>query len=205
MAIMSTEYKSNQRKYNANNNNTGKIYIATVVNWLSTRKQRIVIIGTASDWESVTSGVPPDSVLGPVVFIMYINDINVGLNNRISEFADDTKIRNSIITDHDRMSHQQDLRNISEWSQTWKNAFNANKCHILQVRTRNQKFDYEMNGTKLQSVQCVKALGVTIASSLKFSQQCKDAAGKANRMLGFYKQKFLFLKVKTYFYHCIST
>ena len=47
------------------------------------------------------------------------------------------------------------------------------------------KFDYEMNGTKLESVQCVKDLGVTIASNLKFSQQCKDAAGKLNRMLHF--------------------
>ncbi len=71
--------------------------------------------------------------------------------------------------------------------------FNVNKCQILQVGTRNQKFEYEMNGTKLESVQCVKHLGVTIiASSLKFSQQCKDAAGKANRMLGFINRKFSF-------------
>ncbi len=47
-----------------------------------------------------------------------------------------------------------------------------------------------MNGTKLESVQCVKDLGVTVASSLKFSQQCKDAAGKANRKLGFIKRNF---------------
>ncbi len=57
---------------------------------------------------------------------------------------------------------------------------NANKCHILQVRTRNQKIDYEINGTKLESVQCVKGLGIMIASSLKFSKQCKDATDKAN-------------------------
>ncbi len=65
--------------------------------------------------------------------------------------------------------------------------FNVNKCHILQLHTRNPKFDYEMNGTKLESV---KDLGVTIASSLKFSQQCKNAAGKANRMLGFINKSF---------------
>ncbi len=56
--------------------------------------------------------------------------------------------------------------------------------------TRNQKFDYEMNGVNLDSVQCVKDVGVTIASNLKFSQQCKDAAGKANRMLGFINRNF---------------
>ena len=70
--------------------------------------------------------------------------------------------------------------------------FNINKCHILQVGTRNKKFDYEMNGVKLESVQCVKDLGVTVASSLKFSQQCKDAAGKANRMLGFINRNISF-------------
>ncbi len=70
--------------------------------------------------------------------------------------------------------------------------FNVNKCHVLQVGTRNQKFDYEMNGTKIESVQCVKALGVTTASSLIFSQQCKDAACIANRMLGFINRNFFF-------------
>ncbi len=63
--------------------------------------------------------------------------------------------------------------------------FNVKKCHILHVGTRNQIFGYEMSGVKLDSVQCVKDLGVSIASNLKFLQQCKDAAGKANRMLGF--------------------
>ncbi len=72
------------------------------------------------------------------------------------------------------------------------NAFNINKCQILQVGTRNQKFEYVMNGVKLESVQCVKHLGVTIASSLKFSQQYKDAVGKANRMLGFINRNFSF-------------
>ncbi len=137
--------------------------------------------------------VQHSSVLGPVLFIIFINDIDVGLNDFISKFGDDTKIGNWIITDHDRMSLQDDLRKISEWSQKWEISFiNVNKCHILQVGTRNQKFNYEMSGTKLESVQCVKDLGVTVASSLKFSQQCKDAAGKANRMLGFINRNFSF-------------
>ncbi len=70
--------------------------------------------------------------------------------------------------------------------------FNVNKCHILYVGTRNQKIDYEMNGVKLDSVQCVKYLGVSIASNLKFSQQYKDAESKANRMLGFINRNFSF-------------
>ncbi len=83
-----------------------------IENWLRNRKQRVVINGTASDCGPVTSGVSQGSVLGPVLFIIYINDIDVGLNNFISKFADDTKIGNSIITDHDRMSLQEDLRKI---------------------------------------------------------------------------------------------
>ncbi len=140
---------------------------------------------TLPHWAPVTSGIPQGSVFGTVLFIMYINAINVGLNNFISKFADDTKTVNSIITDHDMMSLQEDLRKISDWFQRWKMVFNINKCYILQEGTRNKESEYEMNGTKLESVQCVKDFDVSVASSLKLSQQCNDAAGKANRVLGF--------------------
>ncbi len=72
--------------------------------------------------------------------------------------------------------------------------FSVNKCHILQVRTRNQKKknEYEMSGVKLESVQYVKDLGVTIASNLKFSLHCKGGACKASRMLGLTNRKFSF-------------
>ncbi len=101
---------------------------------------------TASDWAPVTSGVPQDSILRPVLFIIYINDIAAKLNNLTSKFTDDTKIGNSIITEHDRVSLQEDLRNISESSQRWEMPFNVNKYHILQI---DQKNYYEINGTKL--------------------------------------------------------
>ena len=163
-----------------------------IANWLSNRQQRVVIDGFNSEWTPVTSGVPQGSVLGPVLFIIYINDLDVGLNNRISKFADDTKIGNSVLTDEDRQSLQEDLHKISVWSDRWEMPFNVDKCQVLQVGTRNKKFDYEMRGIKLKSVQCVKDLGVKIASNLKFSQQCVDATNKANRMLGFIKRNFLF-------------
>ncbi len=123
-----------------------------------------------------------------MLFIIYINDIDVGLNNFIGKFAYDTKIGNSVISDRDRQSLQDDLNKISAWSERWEMFFNVKKCHILQVGTRNLKYDFEMSGEKLESVHYVKDLGVTIASNLKFSQQCKEAAGKANRMLGFIKE-----------------
>ncbi len=70
--------------------------------------------------------------------------------------------------------------------------FNVKKCHILQVGTKNLKYDYEMSGEKLENVHCAKDLGVTIASNIISSQQCKEAAGKANRMLSFIKRNFFF-------------
>ncbi len=71
--------------------------------------------------------------------------------------------------------------------------FNINKCHTLQVGTKDKKkYEYEMGGVKLESVYCVKDLCVTITSNLKFSQHCREAACKANRMLGFINRNFSF-------------
>ncbi len=114
------------------------------------------------------------------------------LNSFISKFADDTKIGNAIVDDRYRFNLQEALRKISKLFERWQMPFNINKCHILHVGTRNQKFDYEINCVKLDSVQCVKDLGVSTKSNLNFSRQCKDAAGKANRMLGFINRNFSF-------------
>ncbi len=87
--------------------------------------------------------------------------------------------------------------------------FNVNKCHTLKMGTRNQKHEYEMSGVKLESVHCVKDLGVTIASNLKFSQHCKDTACKANRMMGFLNRNFSFknkdIRNSTYVYNFSQT
>ncbi len=151
----------------------GNVY-NRIENWLSNRRQIVFINGNVWDWSPVTVDVPQGSVLGPVLFIMYINYIDLGINNFISEFADDTKIRNyNHRPQHDESPGRQEK--ISERSERWKMPFNANKCHILQISTKNQKIAHEMNDVKL--VQCVKDLFVTIASlQPQISQQCKDAA-----------------------------
>ena len=123
---------------------------------------------------------------------MYINDIDNGLNNLISKFADDTKIGSTVITENDKLNLQNDLNKITDWSEKWEMPFNIDKCQILHVGTRNPKFDYELCGEKLKNSSKVKDLGVTVESNLKFAKQCKDAAAKANRMLGFIKRNFSF-------------
>ncbi len=119
---------------------TGNVH-SWIENCLNNRKQTVVINETALDWVPVTSGVPQGPVLGPVLFIIYINDIDVGLNNFIAKFADSTKVGNSVISRHDRQSPQDDLGKISAWSGAWEMPFNVKKCHILQVGTGNLKYD----------------------------------------------------------------
>ncbi len=96
-------------------------------NWLRNRKQRLVINGAASDWTTVTCGIPQGSVLGPVLFKIYINKIDVGLNKFIGKFADDTKVGNSVISDRDRQSLQDDFNKSSAWSARWEMPFNIKK------------------------------------------------------------------------------
>ncbi len=114
----------------------------------------MLINGAASEWPPVTSGVPQGSVLGPVLFIIYINDIDVGINNLNSKFADDTKIGNSVLSDQHKQRFQDDQCKISAWSDKWEMSFNIDSCQILQVGTKNRKFNYEMLGVKPKNVVC---------------------------------------------------
>ncbi len=109
-----------------------------------------------------------------------------------AKFADDAKIGNSVISDREWVNLQKDLRKISASYARWEMPFNVKKCHILQVGTRNLKYDYEVRGVKLESVQCVKDQILVLGQRriLNFPSNVKDAAGKANRMLGFIKKIF---------------
>ncbi len=159
---------------------------------LNNRQQRVVVNGVASEWTPVTSGDPQGSVLVPVLFIIYNNDIDLDFNNFISKFADDTKIGNAVLSEGDRQKRQ-DLRKISALSVKWDMPFNMNKCQILQVASRNIKNDYKICGVRIKTVLSVKALGVTVTSDLKFSQHCKESVRKANRMIDLIKRNFSFM------------
>ena len=161
-----------------------------VENWLNNRKQRVVINGKASEWTKVTSGVPQGSVLGPVLFLVYINDIDVGITGIISKFADDTKIANTVASNNQVKEMQNNLDRLSEWGQTWQMSFNADKCKVLHIGYRNEKANYVLNGTQLKTIDREVDLGVTISSNLKPSLQCSEVVKKANKIIGLIGRSF---------------
>ena len=163
---------------------------AWIKDWLTGRKQRVLLNGKDSEWLPVTSGVPQGSVLGPILFIIYINDLEVGLKSSISKFADDTKVGGKALTTADCEIIQNDINQIIKWSEKWQMSFNPDKCKVMHVGSRNSNFSYKMQGKPLQAVQEESDLGVTISSDLKHTKHCKAACKKANTMLGFIARNF---------------
>ena len=161
--------------------------------WLLDRSQRVVINGEVSAWKKVTSGVPQGSVLGPLLFLIFINDIDVSIGSRICKFADDTKLYRIVDDANDSSLLQSDLDRLISWSHTWQMSFNVSKCKVIHFGSSNLKFNYCMNNTNLDCVDDEKDLGVVVSSSLKPSKQCALAALRANRMLGLIRRNFCFL------------
>jgi len=161
-----------------------------IENWLRERRQRVVINSQASGWAPVTSGVPQGSVLGPLLFIIYINDIDEGIVSRISKFADDTKLGSDVSTPEKVEQLQIDLQKLGEWSEKWQMPFNAAKCKVMHIGYRNPQSQYFLQGKALESTDSEKDLGVVITSDLKFSKQCIAVEKKAQKLLGYIKRQF---------------
>ena len=87
--------------------------------WLTTRKQRVLLDGESSDYVPVTSGVPQGTVLGPLMFLIYINDIVENISSQIKLFADDCLLYRVIKTEQDTVSLQRDLDTLSHWALVW--------------------------------------------------------------------------------------
>ena len=161
-----------------------------IENWLKDRRQRVVVNGQSSEWVPVTSGVPQGSVLGPLLFIIYVNDMDDGIISKISKFADDTKLGINVAKEGNIQNLQEDLRRIGEWSDRWQMPFNVDKCKVMHIGHRNPQTEYSLQGRLLESTVTEKDLGVVISSDLKFSKQCIEAEKKAQRMLGYIKRQF---------------
>jgi len=101
--------------------------------WLQNRRQRVCIKGVMSGWMKVLSGVPQGSVLGTLLFLVYINDLDTGLINELLKFANDTKVFGKITDGSNRESFQEDLNRLVNWADKWKMEFNVRKCKLMHV------------------------------------------------------------------------
>ena len=175
--------------------------------WLTGRQQRVVLNGEKSDWADVTSGVPQGSVLGPIAFVIFINDLDQGadLIKSVLKFADDTKLAHTVLNEKDRDDLQTTLNNLCDWSDKWCMRFNTGKCKVVHVGKKNNEYDYNMKGSTLGKVSEEKDIGVVVHSSLKPSRQCASAYQAASAVLHqivssfHYRDRHTFLKLyKTY-------
>lgn len=161
-----------------------------IEHWLSERKQRVVINGRHSGWSPVASGVPQGSVLGPLLFLIYINDLDTDLISTISKFADDTKMGINAADPDQVISLQRDLHKIGEWSQTWQMPFNTDKCKAMHIGYANPEAEYTLQGHRISPTNLERDLGVLISKDLKFSSQCIQVEKRANKLLGYIKRQF---------------
>ena len=163
--------------------------------YLSSRLQCVMIEGECSDWKPVTSGVPQGSILGPLMFLMFINDMpDVIVSSTVALFADDCKVFKVINHERDCVLLQNDLNKLYDWSEKWEMKFNASKCKIMRITRSNSpvEYNYYLDGTQLECVGNFKDLGVLFDATLSFKAHIHSVVTKANRLTGIIKRSIGF-------------
>jgi len=152
--------------------------------WLSDRRQRVSVNKVLSGWKKVISGVPQGSVLGPLLFIIFINDLENNLTSKICKFSDDTKLCKKVGTDALVLEMQEDLNKLWDWSEVWEMKFNTKKCVVMHMGNKNKNNEYRVGNEQLEVVDNEKDLGVIVNSNGKYAEQCAQAVKQANCILG---------------------
>jgi hypothetical protein len=174
--------------------------------WLTGRKQRVVIGEEKSDWEDVDSGVPQGSVMGPCAFDVFIDDLEEEITRIDPEiillkFADDSKLARDVSREDDRRKLQDALDKLCEWASKWGMSFNVKKCKVMHIGHANKKGDYTMEGQTLGKTTEEKDIGVLVTGDLKPSNHCAKAANMATSVLRqiqknfTYRDRFTFVKL----------
>ena len=139
--------------------------------FLEKRRQSVVLEGEHSLSVPVTSGVPQGSVLGPLMFLIFINDLPCYVKSRVRLFADDTVIYLTIKSESDCRQLQDDLHSLEKWESDWCMEFNPSKYNVIQVTRRRIpfKFQYKLHGKVLETVDTTKCLGINLSHDLRWN------------------------------------
>ena len=196
-----TRYTHERLKARVNENGIQSDAARWIRNWLAGRHQRACINQSYSNWAPVTSGVPQGSVLGPLLFLLYINDLDTNIVSKMSKFADDTKLCHRARNPDDIMELQEDMNKLVESANKWQMSFNAEKCSVMHIGHNNMKSNYNMSNQQLPTTDQQRDLGTIIAKDLKWQKQTEKSCKTANRVLGIialnfrYKNKELILSL----------
>jgi len=175
-----------------------------IENFLKNRKQRVQVNGTSSEWAKVESGIPQGSVLGPLLFVIYINDLPEAVLSCVKLYADDTKLYRRILTTEDEDVFQADINSLQDWSDKWLLRFHPDKCKTMTVGSRREiPANYYMTAadgkrTALERTSKEKDLGVIWDEDLKFREELANRVQKANNIMGVIRRTYVYLDENTF-------
>ena len=179
-----------------------------IENFLVGRTQQVVVEGETSTIGPVISGVPQGSVLGPLLFLAFINDLENGLHSRVRLFADDTILYAPIVSPDDAVHLQEDLLKLEAWASKWQMEFNVDKCLLLSVSRKRTRIptSYTLNGQSLARVSEAKYLGLNITENLHWGTHVQSIVAKSNRVCAFIHRnlKGCSTKIQTHCYKSLA-
>ena len=161
-----------------------------IKDFLSNRIQWVAINGAKSSMSSVRSGVPQGTVLGPLLFIVYINDLPARITSQIRLFADDSYIYRVINNSEDTLKLQDDITALLNWEREWSMEFHPDKCKLLRITNKIKiiEGDYYMHNIKLDQVNEAKYLGIILHKKLSWNPHVNTICSKANQTLAFLRR-----------------
>ena len=158
-----------------------------IQSWLTEHSQSVVVDGTSSKPVSVLSSVPLGTVLGPLMFLLYINDITDRVSSTLRLFADDSLLCHKIQSSHDSILLQKDLNLLSHWASIWQMEFNTTKCVVLRCSRSPTPFqhDYRLNDHVLDIKDEHPHLGIRLHKSLSWSSHISKISTKSSQTFNF--------------------
>ena len=162
-----------------------------IKSFLTGRTQQVVVEGAMPDISPVTSGILQGSVLGPILFLTFINDMPGRISSRWHLFVDYIIIYREVKTESDCVILHEDLDKLEQWEKTWGMSFNPTKCNIIHILRQREPILYtnRTKGTSLEAVENAVYLGINIANGLSWNKQARRVAATGKHMLGFIQEE----------------